>query len=54
MIIYTCPECGGDLMNLVLTSHPPIPEKYCMRCGWRWVGHRPDTITRVPFNPNNT
>lgn len=36
MIIYICPECGGDLVDYVITTYPPIQAKKCLRCGWRW------------------
>lgn len=49
VVIETCPKCGGDLLDYVLTSLPPIPCKRCMRCGWDWQGNRED-IVRVPFN----
>lgn len=48
MIIETCPKCGGDLLNIVYTSYPPIPAKRCVKCGWEWRG-KPDPIERVPF-----
>ena len=33
-IIYTCPECGGDLEETVLTSLPPQYHFSCRKCGW--------------------
>ena len=48
MIIYTCPKCGGDLLDIMLMSNPPIPKKVCPACGWSWIGKREETI-RVPF-----
>lgn len=51
IIIETCPECGHDLVDLVLTSYPPIPAKQCPRCGWHWVGER-EEVVRVPFGGN--
>ena len=49
MIIETCPKCGHDLIDLVLTTYPPIPKKQCTFCDWSWTGQREDII-RVPFN----
>ena len=49
MIIETCPECGHDLIDLVLTTYPPIPKKQCTFCDWSWTGKR-EEIIRVPFN----
>ena len=37
MIIETCPKCGGELMNIMLTTYPPIPKKVCTACGWSWT-----------------
>ena len=50
MMIETCPECGGDLMNYVITTYPPITAKKCLRCSWRWEDKTSD-IRRVPFVP---
>ncbi len=52
MIIETCPKCGHDLVNLMLTSNPPIPKKECWSCGWSWTGER-EEIVRVPFGGNS-
>lgn len=48
MIIETCPECGGELKHLSLTTHPPIPKKVCTACGWSWTGELEKT-KYVPF-----
>ena len=48
MIIETCPKCGHDLMHLMLTCNPPIPQKICKHCGWSWTGKMEEVI-RVPF-----
>ena len=50
-IIETCPKCGHDLVDLVLTTYPPIPQKKCFNCGWEWTGER-EEIVRVPFGGN--
>lgn len=47
MIIYTCPKCGHDLKEEVLTSYPPIYKKYCSNCGWS--NSEQEEIVRVPF-----
>lgn len=49
IIIETCPKCGHDLQDLVITTYPPIPAKQCFNCGWHWEGKR-EEIVRVPFN----
>lgn len=51
VIIETCPKCGGDLRNIMLTTYPPIPKKYCPSCGWSWQGNQEEVI-RIPFNEN--
>lgn len=48
IVIETCPKCGADLLNEVLCTYPPIPQKYCPRCGWKWTGQR-EEVVRVPF-----
>lgn len=48
IIIETCPECGNDLVDEVITTYPPIPRKACFHCGWSWEGKR-EEIVRVPF-----
>lgn len=52
IIINTCPKCGHDLTNLIITTNPPIPKKECHNCGWSWEGKRED-VKIVPFNSNN-
>lgn len=52
IIIETCPECGHDLQDLVLTTYPPIPQKKCINCGWSWTGKR-EEVVRVPFADNS-
>ena len=49
-IIEMCPVCGGDLMDLMIATYPPIPAKRCNSCGWHWEGER-EEIVRVPFVP---
>ena len=51
MIIYTCPECGHDLIIEVLTCIPPINKYYCCNCGWSHSTR--DEVTRVPFGGNS-
>lgn len=51
-IIYTCPMCGADLQDIVMTSYPPQAAKKCVKCGWEYVykdGGENDV--RVPFVP---
>ena len=52
IIIETCPVCGHDLQDLVLTTYPPIPQKKCFSCGWSCTGER-EEIIRVPFGGNS-
>ena len=47
-IIYTCPECGGDLQEQILTSYPPIRKVVCHQCGWSYEYPRDDAV-RIPF-----
>ena len=51
IIIETCPQCGHDLHDLVLTSYPPKSGKMCMNCGWRYVFDNNDDVIRVQFRP---
>ena len=53
MIIYTCPECGHDLVDLLLTAKPFVIKKECLNCGW--TGNiKPENIVRIPFDENET
>lgn len=52
IVVETCPRCGGDLVDTVLATYPPIPEKHCYRCGWSWTG-KPEQVVRVPFGVNS-
>lgn len=51
MIIYTCPECGHDLLREVLTCYPPINKDYCPNCGWSHSEQ--EEIIRIPFGGNS-
>ena len=56
MIIYTCPECGHDLTEVILTTYPAKREMCCMNCGWSVI--LKNQIQRIPypkdeFNTNN-
>lgn len=48
IIIETCPKCGSDLQDYVITTFPAIPKKVCPNCGWKWEGI-PEQPIRVPF-----
>ena len=50
-IIYTCPRCGCDLLDLVINTNPPINRKECPNCGWSWEGEPEETV-RFPFGGN--
>ena len=47
MLVYICPECGGDLQEVVLASNPPQIKKYCSKCGWSYIEN--EEIYRVPY-----
>ena len=49
-IIYTCPDCGNDLMDIMIATNPPIAIKECPSCGWRYE-EKSAGIKRVPFKP---
>ena len=49
-VIETCPQCGGDLDILSLTTNPPIPARRCRKCGWYWQG-KWEMPMRIPFQP---
>lgn len=48
MIIFTCPKCGHDLINYMLTSDPPLEKKECLNCGWSKYIYQRENI-RIPF-----
>ena len=48
MIIETCPRCGAPLLDSVVATFPPIPQKDCPSCGWHWEG-KPEPVKWVPF-----
>lgn len=52
IIIETCPKCGHDLVDTVICTHPPIPQKSCPSCGWSWTGE-PEEVVRIPFGGNS-
>ena len=51
IVIETCPECGADLYDVVLTSYPPKSGKQCMSCGWSYISDDTNDIVRIPFSP---
>ena len=48
IIIETCPECGHDLIDIMIATNPPIPRKECTACNWSWEGSC-EEIIRAPF-----
>ena len=49
-IIYTCPQCGSDLQDIVITTNPPINQRVCIKCGWSYEEPIIDNDeVRVPF-----
>lgn len=48
ILIETCPKCGAELQNIVIATFPPIPQKKCFKCGWRWEG-KPEKIEYRQF-----
>ena len=48
-IIQTCPKCGSDLQDIVLTCYPPKHQKQCMKCGWQYTFASDNYVVRVPF-----
>ena len=28
-----CPKCGGHVLDIVIATNPPIPQKRCFNCG---------------------
>ena len=52
MIIETCPKCGHDLHDELITTYPPILRKVCYNCGWSWEGEQ-EEVVRIPFGGNS-
>lgn len=52
-IIYTCPECGGDLQHVLLTSDPPKHQEMCISCGWS-SEVEDEVVVRIPYGGNKT
>lgn len=51
MIVFTCPECGSDLVPYTIATYPPIHAYRCFNCGWTHE-EKQDPIIRVPFGTN--
>lgn len=47
-IIYTCPNCGGDLSEIMIATNPPIYTKVCHNCGWS-VEEPRENVVRIPY-----
>ena len=54
MIIYTCPKCGYDLTEEVLTCIPPKRNYRCFSCGWCSSQEQNDKeeVIRIPWDEN--
>ena len=50
-IVYTCPKCGADLRDVILTCNPPIHKKVCSNCGWESTEPKEDVV-RIPYYDN--
>lgn len=50
MIIETCPRCGAPLLDSVVATFPPIPQKDCQNCGWNWKG-KPEPMEPIQYVP---
>ena len=49
-IVYVCPKCGGNLINLCLPSIPPKYQKECTSCGWvSPIIKKERDIIRIPY-----
>lgn len=51
MIVYTCPECGGDLRFSTILTYPPTNITECPFCGWR--EEKMEKIERTPYKSNS-
>ena len=47
IIEYTCPKCGGDLLEEVICTYPPIYKIYCPKCGWS--NEQQEKIIQIPY-----
>lgn len=53
-IIFTCPKCGTDLIDTVLSTYPPKDQKWCPSCGWTYTYTEDhEEVVRVPFGGNH-
>lgn len=53
IVIETCPICGHDLVDVMIATYPPIPQKQCFNCGWSFTGVA-EKVIRVPFDVPTT
>ena len=49
MIIYTCPICGNDLVDMCYPTYPPKYGKQCFNCGWK-EDYISSEITKAPYS----
>ena len=50
-IIYTCPKCGNDLVDVCLCSNPARNSMYCLNCGFMAESEIEETV-RIPYGGN--
>lgn len=49
-IVYTCPKCKGDLIEICLPSCPPQYQYQCWDCGWKSKIRKPEySCIRIPW-----
>ena len=51
IIIYTCPECGHDLIEERTATYPSNRIKKCAFCGWK--SEEQEAIIRIPYDEKN-
>ena len=47
-VIYTCPQCGGDLHEVCLPVNPPKYKVQCFACGWS-DNTKEEKVIRIPY-----
>lgn len=49
IVVKTCPNCGADLVEVVICRVPLFTRYECRNCGWYSENGQEEEIIRIPY-----